>query len=402
MSQALPDPAGHMTGPVFRAALIVGLLLTAAGALAQAMAVLGVTTAQLVLCSGLGIVFGAFGSTATIKYKGAVIAGVAAISIALLLIVDHLVRKDFVYLRIDGDIEGAQMELIGSETYHGAFLRKNLYEFIVTGRGISQDRLTLTLNFPPSEQGGKSREVPFECVPKSEIEPYLGSQQRLQWRFDDARGVLIGGAGNKVIAEVGPCRDARPATARVHTPTLFSSAFAATTPRFEDLLDALKSPSSAARREARDGLARAGFDAVRPMLDRLATAPESYQTRLGIVVALAEMLRDRKQQRQDISALLSDQDLQRLIEAAKDSDRTVRIYASEFLFDLGDPRLPRKALEAIESASDDGKYNLIIVIQGAFPDLSDEQRSNVRQDLEKLRPGVGPRTQALIDRVLRL
>ena len=48
-----------MTGILFWAGLAVGLTLAAAGAIAQALGALGITTAQLILCSGLGIVFGA-------------------------------------------------------------------------------------------------------------------------------------------------------------------------------------------------------------------------------------------------------------------------------------------------------------------------------------------------------
>jgi hypothetical protein len=393
-------------GMVFWAGIVVGLTLTAAGAALQGWSVLGITTAQLILCSGLGIIFGAFGSTATIKYKGVVIAGVAAISIVLLLILNHLVRDDFVIVRIDGDIKGAKIELLGDgdRSYYGAELR-NAYEFIVIGREISQDRLTMNIVLPPDLNGGAPRERPFECIAKSEIEPYLGSGRKLQWRFDNRRGQLISDNGQRVIAEVGPCPDGRPATVntvRLDIPTFIGTALAIEREQeVEQLLNSLESQSTVERREARQVLARSGLEVVRPLLDRLEEKSESYRTRLGVVVALAEMLRTRKQQRKEISQLLSVNDLHLLAKAAGDDDRTVRIYASEFLFDLGDPRAVPIALELMKTTSDDGKYNLIIVIQGAIPDLSPEERSRIFASLQQVRETVGSNTQALIDRTVQ-
>ncbi|RJF89774.1 hypothetical protein D3874_24705 [Oleomonas cavernae] len=73
---------------IFWPALIIGLMLAAAGGISMSMSLIASTTSLLILCCGLGIILGAFGSTATIKHKGAVVTGVAAISIVLLLVVD--------------------------------------------------------------------------------------------------------------------------------------------------------------------------------------------------------------------------------------------------------------------------------------------------------------------------
>ena len=52
-------------GPIFWAGLVVGMLLAFVGFVSLNQALVGNTTSQLILCSGLGIIFGAFGSTAT-------------------------------------------------------------------------------------------------------------------------------------------------------------------------------------------------------------------------------------------------------------------------------------------------------------------------------------------------
>jgi len=89
-----------------------------------------------------------------------------------------------------------------------------------------------------------------------------------------------------------------------------------------------------------------------------------------------------------------------LQKAAVDPDRTIRIYASEFLYDLADPRVVQIALDLLASASEDGRYNLILVIEGAYKYLPTDQRSAVAGRLREFRPKVGSRTQELIDRVL--
>ena len=140
---------------------------------------------------------------------------------------------------------------------------------MITGRTIDQQRLTVVVNFP-GEKDGSPREYPFECISKLEIEPYLGSQQGLQWRFDMARGALIGENGKKVIAKVGPCLSSDPPAAVVATsprqqhgagrpgfdfPSLISAAQAAAPTDIAGYLDGLESASTVARREARDSLA---------------------------------------------------------------------------------------------------------------------------------------------------
>ena len=57
-------------GLLFWAALVVGIVVAGTGLASLSLKLTAYTTGQLILCSGLGMLFGAFGSTATIKYKG--------------------------------------------------------------------------------------------------------------------------------------------------------------------------------------------------------------------------------------------------------------------------------------------------------------------------------------------
>ena len=136
--------------------------------------------------NGLGIIFGAFGSTSTVKYKGFVVTGVAAIAIFLLVVVDNLIKDEFVLLDIMGDVEGAEVEVIGHENYLGA-ARGRKHRFIVIAKEIPQELVTVSIVFPPD------REFLFECVHRDEIQKHLGSGQTIQWRFDRTNEELLSG-----------------------------------------------------------------------------------------------------------------------------------------------------------------------------------------------------------------
>jgi hypothetical protein len=166
------------------------------------------------------------------------------------------------------------------------------------------------------------------------------------------------------------------------------------------LLADLESDSATVRRDARDRLAAMGVDAVVPMMDYWASRPDSYQVRAGVSVALVEILRSRKGDAKPIAALLTDAHLRLLAAAAGEEDRNLRIHASEFLYDLGDKRIVPIAVGIFPGASDDGRYNLVVVIQGAVPALDAGERQALAETLRSWQGMVGPRTQELIASVV--
>lgn len=169
------------------------------------------------------------------------------------------------------------------------------------------------------------------------------------------------------------------------------------------LLENLTSDDTTTRRGARTELASKGLALVRPAVLALAEEDISYRRRLGVVVALTEMMRENKNQRRLIADLLRPDDLGLLLEAATDADRTIRIYAGEFLFDLGDPRTFDMALKAWPGISDDnGRYNLVLVMKGAAPDIEPERADTARERLESLLGQVGPKTDTLIREAIAL
>ena len=140
----MPDQQPRWGEPIFRAGLLVGSGLFLVGILCQTFNLIAPTLSILIICSGLGIIFGAFGSTAVINYKGFVIAGVAAVSIALLLVVDWVMRESLLKLEIDGDVRGARLDLFGDTAFPGADHGQR-FEFYIVGRAVSGDRERLTL-----------------------------------------------------------------------------------------------------------------------------------------------------------------------------------------------------------------------------------------------------------------
>jgi hypothetical protein len=395
-------------GPIFWAGLVVGLLLTIGGFASLSGALAGNTTGQLILCSGLGIVFGAFGSTGTAKYKGVVITGVAAIAITLLVLVDYLIQDSYVRLEITGDVDGAQIEVVGDENYLGA-PRDRRHDFIIIGRQIRKSVLTVSVSPPIEDQEAEAGgEFLFECVRREVIENRLGSGETIQWRFDKDLGQLIDIESQRKIADVGGCPDLADSSRRdaswsrrvadVLSSAFLSRAFAGEAKDTTALLQDLESSSAYARRKARELLAAQGLPAVRQMLDRLVAGP-SYRTRVGVIVAMTEMLRQNKGDRAKVSELMTQDDINAFVEASGDKDRTIRVYASEFLYDLGDARAINPIFERFTAVDDTGKYNMLVALKGVYPALDPKDREAVDRNLAGVRETVGPRTQELIDRM---
>ena len=380
---AMVDQQPRWADPIFRAGLLVGSGLFLIGILCQTFNLIAPTLSILIICSGLGIIFGAFGSTAVINYKGIVVAGVAAIAVALLLVVDWVMRESLVRLEVDGDVKGARLELFGDEAYPGADHGGRRFEFFIIGREITKDRLSLIVTLPVAEmeRSGRSgaREISFDCIPSTAITRFIGGGKTLQWRFDADREVLIGVDGGTIKS--GPCFEDED-TPSFASLGLVGAAMAQETPisMRSSPISNPSPPPSAARRAS--SLRRSVKPPIVPMMNYWQSRPDSYPVRLGVSTALTDFLRGHKRDRREIAALLTERHLQLLAAAAVDPDRSLRVYASEFLYDLGDKRVVPIAANLFPAASDDGRYNLVVVIQGAVPNLSAEERRALAETLK--------------------
>ena len=373
--------------------LAVGLVMAIAGFFAMDVRpVIG----QLAFACGLGMVLGAFGSTAMIKYKPLVITGSAAIALALAFFLSTELRQSYAILQIDGIPEGAKVEVYGERNFYGAE-RERLHEFVAMKDHMSS-RLIGAAVTSPGEGDGGSTEYLFECISKKEVP--LGSGEKIHWSFRPAQNAMLNATG-QVIAEVGKCRAEANAQA-TQSHGWISRAFAQSPVDIPSLMKSLESPSSYRRRTARASLSLKGIDAVKPMLEALSAENPSYRTRLGVAVALTGMLRKDKGQRKALSELLEDEHLKLLVEAASDKDRTLRVYATEFLYDLGDPRSVKLALDRIPMVGEDGRYNLLIVVKGAIQETKEPERSLAIDGISALNLAEAPKTKILADQIAEL
>lgn len=171
---------------------------------------------------------------------------------------------------------------------------------------------------------------------------------------------------------------------------------------FGDLIAKLDSDETTVRRNARAALAAGGVDAVSAIVavDRASTG---YRSDLGAVVALTEILRSDKSLRSEILQRLKPYDIEWLVRLSSHSDRTIRIYASEFLYDLGDPRVVDAAIRSFPTASSNGKYNLALAIKGAAPFVLPSERNQISERLGALMTVETPKTNAVLsDAILKL
>jgi hypothetical protein len=170
-----------------------------------------------------------------------------------------------------------------------------------------------------------------------------------------------------------------------------------------ELIALLDTDDKYLRRPARDKLAGFGPDAVRPMMERFSDAQASYRARLGILVALTTMLRNDKALAPQVREMLSSpEDLKALALAIDHEDRTLRQYATEFLYDLGDIRILEPALEVAEKTqSDQSRYQAIFVVKGVYGALDASARRDAEARLKKLERPSTPRTNDLINEILK-
>lgn len=391
----------------FWGGIVVGVLVMFAGILALMWRGVGTNEARLILCTGIGILFGAFGSTATINYKGVTITGVAAITIVLLYLIVHFTASQATFGAITGDIRGAQIDVRGDEVYLGA-MRDRSYDFVVDEGELKRPVFDVYIYFPPDDQGRGEQEIPLEGIDTKYIESYLGSGKRMEWRFYRDQELLVETISGDTLAQLGLSLDDLPfsenaATGERESGSWFLKSALAKEPPQEvnKALEDLRSGSPDVRRDARSKLATLGPSAVNDMMAEWRANPDVYRVQLGVLVSLTKILRDDKSQASQVSNRLTAGDLQLILNALDSSDRTVRIYAAEFLYDLGDPRSVQPALQMATrpETGEEGIYLSLFVVKGAYPQIAPEERANVNRRLQALRGRVGPKTQQLIDSI---
>lgn len=279
---------------------------------------------------------------------------------------------------------------------------------------IDQTVGTILITKRASDPDSEPNEIPIaaECFRAG-----LGTGQRLEWKYrgegenaevwDQKNGMVIGKCQAEAKREACPrltSAAVSPAPVQLTLRGIFGSFVSeawgqATKPTYQQLFEDLKSDDTDTRRIARDQISLLPLENLRSIFDVFDKGYSNYRVKLGVSVALAQMLRADKKKAEAISGILTDRDRDRdlLLSAAGDSDRTVRVYATEFLFDLSDPGAASLGIKrAADSNDETARYKWLFQAQGGWLKLAPEQKRDLRSSLDQIKSRSEGKTRELL------
>lgn len=395
---AFPDA---VTFPMVMA-IIVGILFVVASVFGGVIVDVPRRFQDLLIATGVALVVSAFGGQGSLRLRSAIFAGVAAIMIGLIWLLSGL-DKQPKYLV--GQISG-----IDSRTYSAELtFPKESYKYI--------DDVTNTLNFVAFEDdlhatSGKLVLMPNDDTEKGFIEisidcfkPFFASADSIDWEIDTRRMVIYDKRKQRAIiaakrieegdapVEISKCAALYARNARLGEWLGWLGVGAANaadrpiSPAAADLpkiIADLQSDDVFVRRSARSVLARTATQDA-PVLFKAIENDDRYRTQLGIMVALTEMLRRDKKMAAQLSDGLTDEQRTVIVDLAGHNDKTMRQYATEFIYDLADPKMAAIAIEKA-AASDNAKarYNWLFAARDGWARLDAEQKQETKPLLDDL------------------
>ncbi|MBF0588542.1 MAG: hypothetical protein HQL53_05395 [Magnetococcales bacterium] len=417
--------------PMSKVGIGVGIFLICFWLLSLFIKLGGGINAQLLLCTGLSILLGIFGGNVVIKLNnvlvsgsGIVISGVAGITFAFLYF--SVIQQHVVFGFISGDdINSAQVVNIDCEGYLllGS-QRSNGYAFAANRAELTGTSCEIGLTFPEGSRPPEKLEETVNKIDVVSIKKHFGSGHKISWRLDknsDAvetdqeRYNLIDQRTSQPVERVASLTMTEQKIRYVAGDwSLIKAAKAAEAPNeqssrhnVEALMADLTSVITHRRRSARNNLATMGTQSVEPLLKELRKNKPHYQLRLGSYVALAKMLRYDKNRAAAVANILSETDIAMMVRSLDDSSRTIRIYVGEFLFDLGDPRVVKPAMQLItrNEVGQQGRYNALHVMTNALFRVPQSERRAFQEELRNVHASLGPsfvKTKALINKLLTM
>lgn len=408
-------------------AIALGTAFVATGLLTKLFTTPADVLANAIVATGIGLVLAAFGGQASARFGGFVLAGVVAITAFLLFFLADQSQKQFdrdqssyIFGKIAIDSENFDISLKSRTKFYGLSEKKS-YGFVALMRDVKDGLLELSLadskkvlpyckELPP----GVDCEIPFR-MPQHPFDDAAKSRKAIEWKFVPSEMAFYDSDTNRRVFGLERPNDQ---LALQNSPFAFSlitrahaqenvveptegAGDAVMDPGLVLALERLRSDDVKIRRDARDTLAQGPIEWVSAIAQSMIQDADIYRVRLGTAVALAEMLRYKKDDRKAVQGILSEEQIDALVKAASDDDRTIRIYASEFLYDLADPRTVTPALKLVNNTENpDGKYNLLLVVNSALEDADPTLKANAATALNGIRPQVGAKTQALVDKAL--
>jgi hypothetical protein len=395
---------------VFFTAIIIGLLLISMTTIFRSYFAVNGMQSNLVQCLGVALLAVAFGSQATVRTGRIIMAGVAAIAFCFFIYLQYSSRELFLRGWIKGfdfatykSLGIQKNSVLGRIEQNDKNLERSEYDFIIFKKAVDTNFIEVVL-----ETREKKERVIY--VDAGEFEWAYGRPQRLVWEL---REESVGSEriiklydisndikGHPIGSEV--TRGTLPITRAPIDAVFINAAFAQEGAPIDVplMLERLKAEDAPTRRSARTALSKAPIESIPVIMAKLHQEGSNYQVKLGICVALTEMLRADKNRRTKISSMLKEDDLNKLLDAAGDSDRTVRIYATEFLFDLGDKRATKLAiLRAAKTNDDNARYNWLLLSQDGWRMLTQDEKAELTVSYKEAYERSGEKTRQLFDKL---
>ena len=438
--------------PMIVFGVVVGFILTASALAAKLLVSVDSPKENLMMATGIALILSAFGGQGTIRGKAFVFAGVTAIAFGALWALDRMGGTGHTKLYVEGHIANLPEDSYKTKLKfeHDALAAQGTssdpYNFIAFGDEIGKVKIAhLDIEKRQTNpSNGKSEFSPYASftIRVGCFKAGLGSDQILQWKFQDAIDAGDNQFVYRLVEEVSSyqfiaqfpdydnpeermkqpdCQTADESAAagdsqhqHLQLITLLSRAWAGEAPALSEAelaqaLADLVSDDTDIRRGARVKLSLISPEMVPRLLAFAGSNLNSYRAKLGISVALAEMLRRDKSLGAKVEQLIAQPDIEMLLDFATDSDRTLRIYAGEFLYDLGSKAVARTALERAaqlspDPAFDDARFNLIFVSQEGWRQMTAAERQALKPAIDAIGATLTgkPRTKSLLDNLMTM
>ena len=379
------------------ASCIVGTLLLVIGLWAEVAVTLDGILSTTFIVSGLALIFGAFGSQATIQYKGWVVAGVAAIALIFLFAIDYLRRDSYAVIDLLTSKTPTTTVTAGDAIIKGAVSRQgeNLRtRFYISYKYVSDTDPRFEVELPNRNNDSEKLLVSI-CFKKEKLIHSFGRGRQVNWSLNETNMQIIDASKN-LVGSKDVCPGYQPGPLVGSRLFAITSAHAQGAAEIEPLIQDLLSDNTDVRRLARDQLADIGPSAIRPLMDRAIKMTASndrltFRMQVGAAVAIDRMI--SKEAKAGPTAAVRQQlntaDFNAIIQWTLNRDQSLLGPALRILASTADLPTLQLLMKTIENQSDENIiYNTAWILrQSAQRHRSDPSTlSSIKQLAKTLRP----------------
>jgi len=384
----------------FAPGLLIGTLLVILPALIS----FSLSERRLLICSGVAIIFGAFGSTAAIKHKVYTLAGSAAVAVILFLVFVKAVEVPYTRGLISGDFKTKTLTIFAGAGSNNFLTAREPdgkhYRFVVFGEIIEAPVVEIAIDDEPLEGSTTDQTETRPILIESAVLNETLSQTKqisIEIKTDEngnlfavdqasdqrisRRDVTDIASEQKSIGEDGDFLG----RIRKSLSFLFPAEANGLCDAPQVLLEDLESDITSVRRDARRELGACGDSALPELLDTYKES-KSYRTRLGTLVSLVYMLRNNSSLATGMRKSMTREHLEAVVRDNVNKDPTVRLYAGELLVRLKDERSISFLIDQAEQSSNaaEQKRALLVlkVLKKSNPSSVDKQLNTIRSEID--------------------